>query len=354
MMRTLGELATLCGAELRGDAGLEIRGVATLANATSEQVAFLANPKYQSQLAGTRAAAVILDPVMAADWSGAALVSQNPYLAYARVAGAFERREPIPPGVHATACVASDARIAGSARIGPGVVIGSGTEIGDNVEIGANCVIAEKCLIGATTRLAANVTLYDHVVIGSRCLLHSGVVVGADGFGHAPVEPVEPVGPVGESSWEKVPQLGAVRIGDDVEIGANTTIDRGALDDTIIETGVRLDNLIQVAHNVHIGAHTAIAGTTAIAGSTRIGSHCMIAGGVGIAGHLEIASGVTILARTLVTHSIREKGVYAGSHPMEEVHAWRKNNARLRRLDELARRVAALEKQVMNRGKADK
>lgn len=348
MTRTLGELATLCGAELRGDADLEIRGVATLLNATNEQVAFLANPKYRSQLAATQAAAVILDPATAGDWSGAALIAQNPYLAYARVAGAFVRREPIPPGVHATATVASDARIAGSARIGPGAVIGPGVEIGDDVEIGANCVIAEKCRVGAMTRLAANVTLYDQVVIGSRCLLHSGVVIGADGFGHAPV------GPVGESSWEKVPQLGAVRIGDDVEIGANTTIDRGALDDTIIETGVRLDNLIQVAHNVHIGAHTAIAGTTAIAGSTRIGSHCMIAGGVGIAGHLEIASGVTILARTLVTHSIREEGVYAGSHPMEEVHAWRKNNARLRRLDELARRVAALEKQLMDRGKTEK
>lgn len=344
MSRRLGELAEITGAELRGDSDLPISGVATLANAGDGQIAFLANPKYRSQLASSKASAVILDPESAAEWNGAALVTPNPYLAYARVAGEFDKRPRARPGIGAGAVVDPGARVAESASIAANAVIGANVVIGENVEIAANCVIGDDCELGAGTRLAANVTLYHGVRIGADCLLHSGAVVGADGFGQAPTA---------DGEWTKVPQLGGVQIGDGVEIGANTTVDRGALEDTVIEDGVKLDNQIQVAHNVRIGAHTAIAGATAIAGSTVIGRHCMIAGGVGIAGHLEIADGVTILAMTLVTHSIGKKGVYAGSHPIDDVKSWRRNSARLRKLDELARRVQALEKQLDrgNKGK---
>ena len=343
MTRRLGDLAVVAGATLRGDAEVPITGVATLANAGDGQIAFLANPKYRSQLASSNAAAVILDAESAGDWSGPALVTANPYLAYARVAAEFEQRPEWPVGVHPSAVIDEKANVAASARLGAGVMVGAHAEIGEHVEIGANCVIGEASRIGPHTRLAANVTLYHSVVIGSRCLLHSGAVIGADGFGQAPD---------GAGGWHKVPQLGGVRIEDDVEVGANTTIDRGALDDTLIGHGVKLDNQIQVGHNVVIGSGTAIAGATAIAGSTRIGRQCMIAGGVGIAGHLEIADGVTVLAMSFVTHSIREKGIYAGSHPIEDVRSWRRNSARLRRLDELARRVAALENQL-NGGKQE-
>lgn len=344
MTRRLGDLAVVAGATLRGDAEVPIIGVATLASAGDGQIAFLANPKYRSQLADSAAAAVILDAESAAGWSGPALVAENPYLAYARVAAEFDQRPELPAGIHPSAVIHADATVASTARIAAGVVVNAHAEIGEHVEIGANCVIGDACRIGPHTRLAANVTLYHSVVIGSRCLLHSGVVIGADGFGQAPD---------GKGGWEKVPQLGSVRIEDDVEIGANTTVDRGALDDTVIGQGVKLDNQIQIAHNVVIGSGTAIAGATAIAGSTRIGRQCMIAGGVGIAGHLEIADGVTVLAMTFVTHSIRSKGTYAGSHPIEDVRSWRKNSARLRRLDELARRVDALEKQLNGGKQAD-
>lgn len=343
MTRRLGDLAVLAGAELRGNADLPVSGVATLANAGEGHITFLANPKYRTQLATTNASAVILDSDSASDWSGPALLTPNPYLVYARVAAAFEARPALPAGVDPTATVDESARIAKSAAIASGVVIGANADIGEGVEIGPNTVVGENCRIGPESRLAANVTLYHAVEIGARCILHSGAVIGADGFGQAPD---------GDGRWEKVPQLGTVRIGDDVEVGANTTIDRGALDDTVIGEGVKLDNQIQVAHNVRIGAHTAIAGATAIAGSTHIGRHCMIAGGVGISGHLEIADGVTVLAMTFVTHSIRTKGTYAGSHPIEDVRSWRKNSARIRQLDELARRVQALERKL-DRGKED-
>lgn len=336
MKYTLGQLATLAGAELRGSSDLAITGVATLADAGPGQIAFLANARYREALKSTQASAVILATEDAAGWDGPALITDNPYLCYARVATCFAPEEALSPGIHARATVESGAEIADSASVGAGCFIGARARIGAGVRIGPNCTVEADVMVGDNTRLHPNVVLCRRVTIGRNCLLHPGVVVGADGFGQAR----------DGARWEKVPQLGSVHIGDDVEIGANTTVDRGALGDTIIEDGVKLDNQIQVAHNVRIGANTAIAGCTAIAGSSVIGQRCMIAGGVGIAGHLSITDDVTILAMTLVTRSINEKGVYSGSHPMEDVRSWRKNNARLRQLDELARRVKHLERQL--------
>lgn len=339
---TLAQLEQLAGAERRGPADLVLNRVATLADAGAGDIAFLANAKYRDQLAACNASAVILSPDDAAHWQGPALITGNPYLAFAKVAGAFEARTQASTGVHPFAVVDSTAEIHPSASIGAGSVVEACARIAAGVVIGPNCTVQNGATIDESTRLVANVVICRDVVLGKRCLLHPGVVIGADGFGQAR----------DGVRWEKVPQLGSVRIGDDVEVGANTTIDRGALEDTIIEDGVKLDNQIQIAHNVRVGANTAIAGCTAIAGSTVIGRGCMIAGGVGIAGHLEIADGVTVLAMTLVTHSIRGTGVYSGSHPMEDVKSWRKNSARLRQLDELARRLQRLEKRL-GKGETD-
>lgn len=336
MAMTLGELAERIGARLRGDASLSVTGVATLASAGEGQVSFLANAKYHEALKSTGASAVILSEADAAAWEGNALVSANPYLAFAKASACFLRDGGWEAGVHASAVVHETATVDRSASVGAGCVIGENAVVGANVRIGPNCTVERDVSIGPDTRIHGNVVLCHEVVIGARCILHPGVVIGADGFGQARD---------GEG-WFKVPQLGSVRIGDDVEIGANTTVDRGALDDTVIENGVKLDNQIQVAHNVRIGAHTAIAGCTAIAGSAKIGRRCMIGGAVGIVGHLEIADDVTVLAMTLVSHSIHKAGIYSGSHPIEEVGQWRRNSARLRQLDELARKVRRLEQRL--------
>ncbi|MDX1454945.1 MAG: UDP-3-O-(3-hydroxymyristoyl)glucosamine N-acyltransferase [Gammaproteobacteria bacterium] len=330
----LGDIARDFDLELRGDENLVISGVGTLASAGPDCIGFLANSKYRSQLGSSRAGAVILAPADAEAFDGNALLSANPYLAFARVAALFEPQRPAGQGVHAAAVVDAQAEVDPSATVMAGAVLARGVSIGAGVVIGANCVLEDGARVGKGTRLAPNVTLCRDVVLGERCIVHPGVVIGADGFGQAP----------DEGKWVKVPQLGSVVIGNDVEIGANTTIDRGALGDTVIEDGVRLDNQIQIAHNVVVGAHTAIAGCTAVAGSTRIGRHCMIAGKVGITGHLDIADGTTILASTLVARSIGEPGVYSGSYPMERLREWRKNTARVRQLDELAREVRALRK----------
>jgi len=336
VQRTLGQLAELTGAQLRGPAERVVTGVATLASAGTDQIGFLANPKYRDQLGKTQAGAIIISPADAGEWHGAALITPNPYLLFARVAALFADEAAAVPGVHVAAVVDSTAHVHADAVVSAGAYVGPAAEVGARAVIGPNCVVEAGATVGEDTRLVANVTVCHGVRLGNRCLLHPGVVIGADGFGQARD---------GEH-WEKVPQLGSVQIGDDVEIGANTTVDRGALEDTVIEDGVKLDNQIQVAHNVRIGANTAVAGCTAIAGSSVIGKRCMIAGGVGIAGHLEIADDVTVLAMTLVTHSIRSKGVYSGSHPMEDVKSWRRNSARLRQLDELARRLQRLEKRL--------
>ncbi len=312
-----------------------MRGAATLATAQPDQLAFLANPRYASLLAGTHAGVVVLRAEQAENCPVPALIATDPYLAYAKIAALFEHVPAVQPGVHPTAVVETGARISASASIGPLCTIASSAVVEDGAMLGPHCVIGESCVVGAQARLVARVTLVTRVRLGKRVLVHPGAVLGADGFGIAN----------DRGEWVKVPQLGGVQVGDDCEIGANTTVDRGALEDTVLEEDVRLDNQIQVAHNVVIGAHTAVAGCAAVAGSARIGRHCLIGGGAGILGHLTIADRVTITAMTLVTHSIAASGEYSSGAPLEENRRWRRNAARMRHLDELARRVAALEKE---------
>jgi UDP-3-O-[3-hydroxymyristoyl] glucosamine N-acyltransferase len=331
----IAELAQRFGLELRGDGEARVRGVATLVSAQPGQLAFLANPRYAAALRETRAGVVVLRAEHAASCPVPALVAADPYLAYARIAALFERVPAAQPGVHPSAVVEPGARIAASASIGPFCTVAAGAVIEDGVVLGPHCVIGEDCVVGAQSRLVARVTLVARVKLGKRVLVHPGAVLGADGFGIAN----------DRGHWVKVPQLGGVRVGDDCEIGANTTIDRGALEDTVLEEDVRLDNQIQIAHNVTIGAHTAMAGCSAVAGSARVGRHCLIGGGAGVLGHLEIADRVTITAMSLVTHSIRAPGDYSSGVPLQESPKWRRNAARFKQLDELARRVAALEKE---------
>ena len=331
---SLFELAEQFQLKLHGDGERQIDGVGTLADATATQLAFLSNRKYAGQLASTRAAAVILTAGHLAACPTSALVAEDPYVAYARIASRFERTPMAAPGIHAAAVVAASAQVSPTASIGPGCVLGERVDIAAGVVLGPQCIIGDDCSIGANSRLVARVTLVTRVRLGCRVLIHPGAVIGADGFGLA----------FDHDRWLKVPQLGGVRIGDDCEIGANTTIDRGALEDTVLEEDVRLDNQIQIAHNVHIGAHTAMAGCSAVAGSARIGRYCMIGGNAGVLGHLQLADRVTITAKSLVTHSIREPGEYSSGVPLQDNRQWRKNAARFKYLDEFARRLSALEK----------
>lgn len=335
MITTIGQLGADLGLEIKGESETPLTGVASLSNADSGQLTFLANPKYKQHLSGTRAAAVILSKELADACPVAALFSTDPYADYARAAGRFDCSRQFEAGVHATAVISAGVHLGDGVCVGPQAVIDAGCEIGDNCHIGAGSVLGQGCRIGAGSFLAARVTLCRGVCVGKRVIIHPGAVIGADGFGIA----------MASEGWIKVPQLGSVRIGDDCEIGANTTIDRGAVDDTVLENDVRLDNLVQIAHNVHIGAHTAMAGCAAAAGSARIGRYCLIGGGAGILGHLEVADHVTITARTMVTHSIKEAGEYSSGTPLQEKREWRKNAVRLRQLDSLARRVSRLEKE---------
>ena len=331
---TLGEIAGRLGLEAIGDAGTVIHGVGTLANAGPGQLAFLANPRYRADLAATRAAAVVLRAADAAGCPVPCLVARDPYAAYARAAALFEPRPARPPGVHPSAAIDPTASVAADAHVGPFVSIGARSRVEAGAILGPHCVIGEDCVVGPGSELVARVTLVTRVRLGARVLVHPGAVIGADGFGLA----------VHEGHWIKVPQLGGVVVGDDCEIGANTTIDRGALDDTVLDEDVRLDNQIQVGHNVRIGAHTAMAGCSAVAGSARIGRWCLVGGGAGILGHLEVCDKVTITAMSLVTQSITQPGEYSSGMAVQETRQWRRNAARLRQLDELARRVIALEK----------
>lgn len=333
MPLTLGELAVRHGLELRGDPDHPVSRVATLRNAGPDAIAFLANPRYRHQLAATRAGAVVLDPSLAGECPGAVLLSRNPYAAYARIAAELYPAPPFPTGISHGASVDPRAEVAPDAGVGPSAVVEAGARIGPRCYVGPGSFVGAHAELGEDSRLVARVTICHGVVLGKRVLVHPGAVIGADGFGLAR----EPEG------WIKVPQTGAVRIGDDVEIGANTTVDRGAIEDTVIEEGVKLDNLIQVAHNVRIGAHTVIAACTGISGSTTIGRRCMIGGAVGIAGHLEIADDTVLTGMTMVSRSLRKPGVYSGALPTDEAARWRRNSARFRHLDELARRVKALE-----------
>lgn len=344
MKYTLGELAEHVSGKVKGDATCVIESVATLQHAKENQISFLTNPAYRSQLNSSKAGAVIMS---AADAENCtininALISHNPYAAYAKIAALLSPPENYAAGIDSHAYIAADAKISKRASIAAAAVIESGVIIADDVRIGSGCVIQKNVKIGAGSILVANVTVAHDCVIGERNIIHPGVVIGADGFGQA----------MDQGVWIKVPQLGGVVIGDDVEIGANTTIDRGAIEDTIIEDNVKLDNQIQVAHNVKIGAHTAIAGCSAIAGSTKIGKHCRIAGMVGIVGHLEIADNVTVTAKSLVTHSIKQAGVYSAGTPLEPNLQWRKNTIRFKHLDEMAKRLNALEKQLASSSKS--
>jgi UDP-3-O-[3-hydroxymyristoyl] glucosamine N-acyltransferase len=334
------EIAEQLGGELIGRQDLPIDTIGPLLGATPATISFLANPRYQAQLVDSLAGCVIVAPALREQVASrtCAIVTADPYLYYARLTQWWARRtRPVAaPGVHPSAAIDAQATIASSASIGPGVVVEAGAEVGEGAVIGAFGFVGAGARIGASTRFAARVTLGSGCVVGERCILHSGVVIGADGFGFAPTE----------GRWEKIEQLGAVRIGSDVEIGANTCIDRGALDDTVIEDGVKIDNLVQIGHNVRIGAHTAIAGNAGVAGSARIGPHCTIGGAANILGHLTLAEGVHISAASVVMRSINQPGLYSGIFPIDDNAAWEKNAATLRNLHSLRERLRALEKKT--------
>jgi UDP-3-O-[3-hydroxymyristoyl] glucosamine N-acyltransferase len=334
MPLTLGELAVRCGCELRGDPDIRIEHVATLANADAHALAFLANPRYRSQLAHTQAGAVVLNGAAASECRTAMLISDNPYATYARIAALLHPPAAPGAGVHPSAVVDPSARIDPSARVEAFASVGPGVSIGARAFVGPQCVLGAHVVLAEDVRLTARATLGERVQIGARSVLQPGVVIGADGFGFAP----------DGGRLLKVPQLGSVRVGADVEIGANTTIDRGAIEDTVIEEGVKLDNLIQVGHNVRIGAHTAIAGCTGISGSTTIGKRCMIGGMVGFAGHITIADDVTITGCSTVSHSISAPGVYSSTLPVEEARLWRRLVARFKRSAAVVARLRALER----------
>jgi len=333
---TLGELAVRFGCELRGDPSATVNSVGSLSQAGARSVTFLANPKYVSQLKGTRAAAVILDARSAPASPVASLVATNPHATYARVATLLHPEPPLNPGVHPAASIAANAAVDPSAEIAAHAWIGEGARIGARCYVGPGCVVQRGATIGDDTRLVANVFIGSRVVFGARGTVQAGAVIGGDGFGFAPEK----------GTWIKVPQIGGVVIGDDVEIGANTTIDRGALGDTVIEEGVKIDNLIMIAHNCRIGAHSALAGCVAMAGSTVVGKRCLLGGRAGLVGHITLCDDVIVLGDSLISHSISKPGVYSSALPSEEAGVWRRIVGRIKRLDSMARRQRALEKHV--------
>jgi UDP-3-O-[3-hydroxymyristoyl] glucosamine N-acyltransferase len=321
---TLGEIAARLGGRVAGDAGTRIRQVASLENAAAGDIGFLSNPKYKGLLAATRASAVIV-PLEAEKLTQLPrIVCDSPYLYFARVSQLFNPQTTQPPGVHASATIGKDVRL------------------GAGVSIGAGCVIGEGVSIGKDSCLYPRVVVYPGCSLGERVILHAGAVIGADGFGIAQDD---------AGAWVKIPQIGAVRIGDDVEIGANTTVDRGALDDTVIEDGVKLDNQIQIGHNCRVGAHTAMAGCVAVAGSANIGRHCTIGAASVILGHLKLADRVNVSAGTVISRSIHQPGTYTGMYPFDDNESWAKNTALVRHLAELAARVRALEKDTKHKEK---
>lgn len=334
-IHSAADLAARFDLELRGDPARRIEGVATLARAGAHQLAFLANPRYRSQLAATGAGLVVMRAEDAEGFAGNALIAKDPYAAFAKMSALFDVRPAAVPGVHAMAAVDPSAEVSPEASIGPFVSIGARTRVEAGAILGPGCVVGEDCVVGAGSELVANVSLVRRVRLGKRVLIHPGAVLGADGFGLA----------MEHGRWLKVPQLGGVVVGDDCEIGANTTIDRGALDDTVLEEDVRLDNQIQIGHNVRIGAHSAMAGCSAVAGSATIGRYCLIGGGAGILGHLEVCDRVVVTAMSLVTSSIREPGEYSSGTPLMDNRSWRKSAARFKQLDALARQVGARNKE---------
>lgn len=336
MSTRLGDIAEVIGAELAGDPDSRITGAGTLMNAGPGQLSFFANRRYAAYLKTTRAAAVVLAPADAADCPVTRLIARDPYLAYAKAVRYLNPEPAIRPGIDPAACISDTASIHPGAGVGALTFVAAGAVVYEGASIGPGCIIGENAVIGRHSRLVAKVTVCHGVHIGERVLLHPGVVIGSDGFGLAN----------DAGRWLKIPQLGGVEIRDDVEIGANTTVDRGALEDTLIEEGVKIDNQVQVGHNVIIGAHTAIAGCTGIAGSTTIGRRCMIGGACAIAGHINIADDVVITGHSGVTNSIRKAGTYSGSMATTDSRTWRRNMARLKHLDELAARLKALEEKL--------
>ncbi len=337
MPATLGEIAVRFGCELRGDPDTIIDGVAALSGAHERTISFLANNKYARELKTTRAAAVVIDAVGAEQCPVAALVARNPHATFARIA-AWLHPEPVArPGVHVSAVVDRSARVDPTAHIAAGAVIGERAKIGARAFIGPGCTLGDDVEIADDVRLAARVTLCRGTVIGARAIVHPGAVIGADGFGYAN----------DRGTWVKVPQIGRVLIGADVEIGANTTIDRGAIGDTVIEDGVKLDNQIQIGHNVRIGAHTAMAACVGISGSVTIGKRCMLGGAVGVVGHLTIGDDVVVTGYSMIATSITEPGVYSSGIPAEPVRDWRRIVGRLKRIESLVERVRLLEKREL-------
>ncbi|XKH01283.1 UDP-3-O-(3-hydroxymyristoyl)glucosamine N-acyltransferase [Marinobacter nauticus] len=330
----LQEIADALGASLRGDPDTLITGLATLQAAGPGQISFLANAAYGKYLKETRASAVIVSPDQAENSPTNVLLLDNPYMGYARLSHWFDPAPVAPPGIHPTAVVDESAHIDETASVGPHVVIEADASIGAHVAVGAGTIIGARSRIGDHTVIRPRVTLAHDVTVGQRCHILSGAVIGSDGFGFANEQ----------GAWHRIAQLGGVELGDDVEVGANTTIDRGALENTVIGNGVKLDNLIQIAHNVRIGDHSAMAAMVGIAGSSRIGRHCVFGGASGVAGHLDIADQVHLTGMTLVTGDIREPGVYSSGTSADTNRNWRKNAVRFRQLDALARRVRELEK----------
>ncbi|HCM46533.1 MAG TPA: UDP-3-O-(3-hydroxymyristoyl)glucosamine N-acyltransferase [Colwellia sp.] len=348
MTYTLAEIAIKLNAKLivpvELDESIEgftsISGLATLANAAAGQVAFLANSKYQQQLSSTKASAVILSQDSVEACPVNALVMDNPYMGYAILANLLDSTPKVACGIHQSAVIADNVIIGENVSIGANAVVESGAQLADNVSIGAGCFIGHGVKIGEATTLWANITIYHKVEIGHHCLIQSNTVIGSDGFGYAPVK--------GPYKWHKIPQLGSVIIGNYVEIGASTTIDRGALDNTEIRDGVILDNQIQIAHNVIVGENTAMAACSVIAGSTVMGKNCTIAGLVGVNGHINIADNCIFTGMAMVTKDITEAGVYSSGMPVAPNKEWNKTNARVRRLDSLTKRVKELEKLLSN------
>ncbi|MGB8516884.1 MAG: UDP-3-O-(3-hydroxymyristoyl)glucosamine N-acyltransferase [Gallionella sp.] len=332
----LDQIAAELGGRVLGDGSVLITQIATLDSATKNQISFLTNSKYRAQLEQTRAGALILSEADADATDLPRIISDNPYAYFAKVSALLNPPPDIAAGIHPAAVVDASAQVDATASIAATAVIGARAVIGAHCVIGEGCVIGAGTVIGSHARLYPRVVVYHNCVLGERLIAHSGVVIGADGFGFA----------IDGDHWTKIPQIGRVVIGNDVEIGANTTIDRGALADTIIEEGVKLDNQIQIAHNVRIGAHTAIAGCVGIAGSATIGKYCRIGGSAGILGHLQIADYVEIASFSLIGKSIREAGSYAAIYPFTKTEEWRKNAVHLRHLDELVHRLKTLEQEV--------
>jgi len=336
---TLQALADHLGVEWRGDPLCHIHRLNTLQDADEGELAFLASSAYSRYLSSTRASAVILHAKYADSFSGNVLIAANPYVAYARLSALFDSHYHVTPGIHASAVIAASAQIPASASIAANAIVEDGAVLGEGVYVGAGTFIGKDAVVGDHCYLHANVTLYHGVSLGCNVIVHSGAVIGSDGFGFANET----------GKWVKIHQLGSVEVGDNVEIGAGTTIDRGALGNTKIGNGVIIDNLVQIAHNVQVGDNSALAGCSAISGSTSIGKNCILAGGAGLVGHIELCDGVTVTGRTMITKSITEPGVYSSGTPFSDSARWKKNAIRFGQLDAMAKRLSSLEK-----GKQDK